>query len=267
MTMTTGYQPPRPLRRSLTRPVKRAYAQAYLQGARLRGLWVVHLLHIGKTGGNAIRNGLAIRKGRPRRFPGGVVIQEPHDVTLEMLPAGEAVAFTVREPLERFVSAFWHRYRKGKGGQEDWSAGEARAFARFTTPNMLAEALSAPDVLARQAAVEAMRAIEHICDPLAFYLISPDYLRARRSDIIDIGFVTELDRHFETLARTLKAEAVPGLPRDSRGANRTPAAFSRELSPAAVAELQKWYAVDLELYAVCCELAGRETVRTHDVQA
>jgi hypothetical protein len=263
----TGYSPHRPFRRRVNRRLKTIHARGRAVVTRLKGGRVVHILHIGKTGGNAIRNGLGIRKGRPAAFPKGLVIQHPHDTTLPMCPVGDSVAFVVRDPVHRFVSGFWHRFRKGREGLDPWSEGEARAFARFTSPDALGRALGDADPEVRGAAEDAMRTIGHVRNTLTRYLVSPEYLRARRADILDIGFMERLPEHFQTLSQALDARDVPGLPDDTHFANRTPDSFPRELSEDAIANLRSWYAEDLRIYAACRELAGLPDAADRDTAA
>ena len=88
---------------------------------RLRGREVVHLLHIGKTGGTALKTALA-----GAASPTHVLILEDHPTRLRSVPVGERVAFFVRDPLTRFVSGFLSRQRKGRPRYfHDWSAEEA----------------------------------------------------------------------------------------------------------------------------------------------
>ena len=269
LSMTeTGYSPHGPFRRRVNRRLKTIRARSQAAVTRLKGGRVLHILHIGKTGGNAIRNGLGIRsKARPAGFPNGLVIQHPHDTTLPMCPVGDSVAFVVRDPIHRFVSGFWFRFRKGREGLDPWSEGEAQAFAQFTSPDALGRALSDPDPDVRSAAEKAMVTIGHVRKTLTRYLVSPEYLRSRQADILDIGFMERLPEHFETLSKALGARDVPGLPNDKHFANRTPDSYPKELSEDATANLRYWYAEDLRIYAACREMAGMADAEDHNPSA
>lgn len=234
-------------------------ARTSMSLTRLRGGRIIHLLHIGKTGGNAIRNGLGLNKQHIMSFPGGLVIQHPHETTLPMCPAGECVTFVVRDPMSRFVSGFWSRFRKGRDGRNAWSAEEAEAFARFQTPDALGRALSDSDPEIRATAERAMTEIEHVRDKLVHYLISPDYVYSRHADILDIGFIGNLSQYFDNLTLCLNTNNVPGLPTDTYFAHRTPESFPKELSWEAAENLRSWYAEDIEIYDACCELSGRDS--------
>ena len=113
---------------------------------------VLHFLHIGKTGGTAMKEALT-----PHAKSGDWLIKlHGHNVTLENVPAGEGVIFFLRDPLTRYVSGFYSRQRQGHPRYfYPWSSDEKTAFERFATPNQLALALSDENVETRAAAQKA----------------------------------------------------------------------------------------------------------------
>src|SRR5205823_2768329 len=99
---------------------------------------LVNLLHVGKTGGTAVKHAL-----RTALHAGGYCIRLcRHGVRLRDVPPGEKVVFFVRDPASRFVSGFYSRLRQGRPRYTSpWSRAEKAAFGRFGTPNDLAAAL------------------------------------------------------------------------------------------------------------------------------
>jgi len=97
-----------------------------------------HLLHIGKTGGNALKHAL-----RPYKTSGSLdIVFHPHSVRLSDVPVGESVLFMLRDPVDRFISGFNSRRRRGRPlNNFEWTQDEAAAFTAFPTANDLAEAL------------------------------------------------------------------------------------------------------------------------------
>lgn len=167
----------------------------------------------------------------------------------------DGVVFSVREPIERFVSGFNTRLRKGwprrVGG--DWEReDERRAFARFQSANGLGEALSDPEL--GDAAREAMAAIGHVRHSLKKWLKSADYVAERAGDIRMVCLTKELDAGFEHVKRLLDLPAGLTLPRDEIGTHRTPDGFDRTLSPLAATNLTAWYADDFPIYEACLAL-------------
>lgn len=201
----------------------------------------LHFLHIGKTGGSAIKETL-----RPRaelNFLG-----HPHDVRLTDIPVGEQIFFSIRHPVDRFVSGFNSRLRRGRPRNDvAWSPGEAKAFSRFPTPTAIAEGLGSQHGEERAAAEAGMNEIMH-ARPLTYWLISPEVLASRSADITMIAHLPELERDFALLRRLRGWPDDLHLPQDPIRAHITPEGFDRSLSLAARRNLMAWYEEDLILY-------------------
>lgn len=209
----------------------------------------VHFLHIGKTGGTAIKAAL---KAHP---PDVTLHVHPHRFRLANVPRGERVFFFVRDPLSRFVSAFYSRKRKGLPRYYfEWSKGEAEAFAAFETPDALASALASPDKKLRKRARVAMRQIRHLQSSYLDWIGSERALLARLDDVLLIGLQEELGTDFQLLKRLLGLPPAASLPTDDRIAHRNPAGADKRLSAEAEANLRAWYAKDIAIYDLCKRL-------------
>ena len=197
----------------------------------------IHFLHVGKTGGTAVKHALApVAEGR------GLVLHD-HETRLADLPPGERAFLFLRDPVARFVSAFHSRRRRGRPRHDwEWSEAERAAFARFATPNALAEAIGEDE-----AARAAMRGIEHIRSPQALWTGPPEALLARRADLLMVGRCETLEADFRRLAHLLDLPEEVRLPEDDLNAHRNPSGVDRRLSEAARANLRDWYVED---YAV-----------------
>jgi hypothetical protein len=195
----------------------------------------LHLLHIGKTGGTAVRTALGKR-----------IVEHGHDFVLPDLPAGEQCIFFVRDPVTRFVSAFYSRQRQGRPLTfHPWTEGEEKAFARFDGPADLAHALAAGDGAAR----EAMSAIRHVREPLAKWLVDAEYLRGRLGDVFFVGSQEHLDADFGRLKEMLGLPHRVRLPKDDVKAHRNPRDLDYSLDNGAVESIRSWYAGDYALLA------------------
>ena len=212
---------------------------------RLTGRRPIHFLHIGKTGGTAVEETL-------RTIP-TTIIFHCHRTTLRDIPAGDKVAFIVRDPISRFVSGFYSRKRQGQPRYDvPWTREEKLAFGRFQTPNDLAIALSSKDSQTKDLAVEAMQTIGHVSTHYRDWLISADYLLSRKSDIIFIGRQETLEQDFEILKRILGITAV-SLIADPVRSHRNPHQDTR-LEPEAIENLREWYREDYRLLDVILPL-------------
>ena len=211
----------------------------------------MHVFHIGKTGGTALKHVLLEHADDARLR----LLLHGHDVTLAHVPRGEPFAFVLRNPVERFVSAFTGRFHADHPRYRySWREEEQVAFEVFKTPEQLALALSSEDLDERARAERAMRGIAHVNTPYGFWFGGLEWFRRRLSDVFFIGFQERLDEDFEQLKRKLALPASACLPTDPVVAHRS-VGPSAELGAAARANLEHWYAEDLAFVGYCRELA------------
>lgn len=212
----------------------------------------LHFLHIGKTGGTAVKQCLQDYAGATDYE----LLLHGHDATLRDVPRGEKILFVIRDPLTRFVSGFNGRLREDLPRYHyPWKDAERIAFERFTTPDDLARALSSDDREERLAAEHAMRNIGHVNTPYSYWFGDERAVRKRLPDIFFIGFQDRLDDDFELLKRKLDLPLDARLPSEEIAAHRTPLGFSQYLSNKARTNLEGWYEADLDFVALCRELA------------
>ena len=206
----------------------------------------LNILHIGKTGGNSLRTALL-----PYVDKCSLIIHG-HEITLQNIPSGQKVLFVVRDPVERFVSGFNSRLRRGLPlNLAEWTQGERIAFARFGTPNDLAAALGSENLVEQAAARAAMSEIYHPSRALSFWLHSSDYVLKRRADIVFIASTEHLNSDFECIKRLLDLPRAARLPEDEIGRHATPAGFQTCLSEEAASNLRQWYYPDYTIFAAC----------------
>lgn len=212
------------------------------------------ILHIGKTGGSFLRSVLHYNKDRwqaPMQLLG-------HGATLKnsakRFGADRQLAFVVRDPVSRFISAFYSRQRQGRPTyQSGWSAEEAAAFLWFEHAEELALALASDAPRRKSAALFAFNAIQHLRTDLRFYLGSLEEMLAERDRIVVCVDLCHLNTHLPTImARLGVAEfEMPPTPQAHAAPSPLPS-----LSAAAEAALRDHWAEEFELYEVACALAA-----------
>jgi Sulfotransferase family len=228
---------------------------------RRQGKVFVHLLHIGKTGGTAIKHAIGQSSNVTASH---VVLCHEHGTVLRDIPVGDKVMFFLRDPVSRFVSGFYSRQRQGKPRYHSpWNPAEEDAYARFQTPEALGQALSSPDDEERIAAENAMNGIQHISESCWKWLGTPDELEARASDILYVGRQETLDSDFERLKAILNLPPHAKLPTDSIDAHRNPTSVDRKLSKFADDNLRKWYSADYDLIEMCAKSFPNLRLATH----
>jgi sulfotransferase famil protein len=221
---------------------------------RRRGKPLVHCLHIGKTGGTALKHALA-----PHRHAASVTLElHDHAVTLQDVPVGERVIFVVRDPIARFISGFYSRQRQGRPRHFwRWTPSEREAFAHFSTPNDLALGLLSGDAETRGRAVTAMKSIRHVSSSYWDWFRDEAYFRSRLPDVLYIGFQERLEADFEMLKTILGLPGHLKLPIDDVHAHKNPRDLDRTLDPPAAARITEWYARDYAFLRLCMDLAPR----------
>jgi hypothetical protein len=237
-----------PKLRSLTERAR--FRGRRLVGA-LKGKPVAHFIHVGKTGGTAMK--LALRS----RPDAGVytLFVHGHAQTLRKVPVGEKVVFFLREPVSRFVSGFNYRQRGGRPHFDiPWRPYEAVAFERFANANQLARTLSSDDPEEQAAAREAMCSIHQVRDSVFRWFESEAYFRSRLGDVLFIGFQEQLDADFEALKQVAGLPADLQLPDPESSAYQKSPVAREPLDELAITNLTAWYADDLRFYALCRQL-------------
>lgn len=206
-------------------------------------------LHVGKTGGNTVQEYI-----EPLAAAHGVEFRSfGHDVRLRDALATDPemkLSLVVRDPAERFVSAFWSRLRNGRPKRNSlWSPEEAVAFQWFATPDELARALEAEDERLTSAAFFAMNAISHLRRNFAWALGSPEYLEQVRDRLFFVAVLDDLDQRLPEMAgrMNLPRSALPASPRHVhvRPEGRSSA---DELSEPGLASLRRFWAADFAIY-------------------
>jgi hypothetical protein len=210
-----------------------------------------HFMHVGKAGGTAVKEALAPHR-RTGRYD---LLLHDHPFSFGDALAGEKVFCILRDPVERFVSAFNYRRREGRPHQyAPWTEQEARAYTAFASADELGRALSAedPDVLTR--ARSAMLSIRHVRDSYWRWFDSSEYLERRLDDVLLILWLPDLDTGLTRLLDLLGLPPTITIPGEGAKANRSPAPAEDALSPEAITNLRLWYGADYGLIEYCATL-------------
>ena len=212
----------------------------------------IHFLHIGKTGGTALKYALANME-----LNVSWLHIHTHATTFSDIPQGERIFFFLRNPISRFVSAFYSRQRKGYPKYNvPWTELETVAFSAFKTPNQLAMALSSPIPAERDLAILAMNNIGHVRNFYSRWLGSAEALEKRAQDIFFVGLQEYLDEDCAALAKLLDVGSL-NLPVNDIDAHRNPSNVDRTLESMAISNLEKWYEGDFQTLEICRNIAQK----------
>lgn len=215
----------------------------------------LHFLHIGKTGGSAVKGALKYAfkaAGAEARF-----VAPGHGYRLRDVPEGEAYVFSVRDPVTRFVSAFYSRKRKGAPRTNiDWKPTEVLAFGAFEHAADLAEALFSPGARGMQA-LGAMRGIGHVSQSQVEWFPDPHAVLHGDRQPLAILRTEALEADFGVLLARLGMAGAVSLPEDAYGRNAHDYAGVPPLSSRGAANIRRWYAADMAFVAEASAFAER----------
>lgn len=221
---------------------------------RMQGKQILHFLHIGKTGGSAVKHALAPHSSSSHY----VVYLHAHNYRLAHVPKGDKVIFFLRDPISRFISGFYSRKRQGQPRYYfPWTENEKMAFEEFSTPNQLAVALYSPDPGKKMRAQSAMRNIRHVRDSYWNWFGSENYFQSRLSDIFFIGQQERLAEDFEVLRSKVGLPESAHLPSDEVLSHTNPEQIDKTLENDALANLKHWYKDDYRFIALCQEFVKK----------
>lgn len=175
-----------------------------------------HFIHIGKTGGTAVKN-------MARERASSLVVHNHYGTLPKLtkidkkLQAGGCFAFFLRDPVDRWISGFLSRARHGcpdhchsniNSAQEYWG------FHTFPTPDALASALDT------ELGQRVNNLTEHTKNDISHY-VPLNILREHSDQIFFVGDMTHLDADVATMLRLAdtqnsNSEASPHLSRQLR---------------------------------------------------
>lgn len=222
----------------------------------------LHFIHIGKTGGSAIKH--VLKRSKNAHWPGqspegiretpyGRIVLHPHAYKLKDVPEGEFAFFCLRDPIDRFFSAWYSRQTEGRPRYYiPWSDEERRAYEVYPTPQLLVGDLASGDEERHQRAVWAL---DHIIHMKAMWrkLAWPKNLERVLPKIVYIAKQETLDQDFENLKTLLQLPEGLHLPRGKAAHKRTDP-VDTSLDDAGRKALQRHYAPDYELIRRCDEV-------------
>lgn len=215
-------------------------------------------LHIGKTGGSAIRDAIYKLQGEKAKSP--IEIYGHRNTLAEILAdrPDRRVFFVIRDPVSRFVSGFNSRFRKGKWGTNDWSPREAKIFTTFSTPNEMAESLTSEDEALRAIATKGMGGSVHFKFGLRHCLGSVEFLEQSAERLAFIGHLPTLTQDFEVLKRLIGVPADIELPPENQPMfHKTPSSQERKLSNLGEQNIRDHYKDEYPIYEWCLSQRAR----------
>ena len=206
----------------------------------------IHFFHLGRCAGTTIKEFI------DKFNEGGhavSIIPHEHKVVLAKIPERGRYFFSIREPVDRFFSAFnWRQARRtlGPAKGDSHTEQERKAFARFANANELAESLYAEGERGIEA-FTAMQEIKHVNRPQYTWFPSVEEVLSARPPLCIIR-LDKMQRDLDYLAAKLQVENRFELTSEKRKRHRNVYSVPPPLSDKAVDNLRRWYAADIQFY-------------------
>jgi hypothetical protein len=224
---------------------------------RLRRAPLIHYLHVPKNGGMALRS--VFDKYDDHPTAPAIFIRQHHLIRLRHLPRGAGYFFAVRDPVERFFSAFYSSEapkpprRNRLGAAKPLARVDKVTIAGFENACDLAEALSAggEDQLRAEAALHAKA---HFRRTHRWFFDEPERLFETRPPLAVLR-VEMLNADFERFAKGLGFTNPPEFPKDDAEAHRAAVKPRKPLSDLARRNLEEWYREDIAFVALARQWA------------
>jgi len=223
--------------------MKKQIIKTYITSQKLLGKRLLHFIHIGKTAGSAIRGAVAEKAGLSGNLCSAkdyILLMHGHDFKLEDVQEGEFAFFSVRDPLQRFVSGFYSRKRMGRPKNNNpWTKEEAQAFQYFQTPNEVGLSLGG-DAKERERACFALENIGHVNSSYWDWFGDAAFLKANKHKILFVLRQENLNADFHMFCRQY-APDLGDLPNDEVKSHKNPDMLDKTLEEQAKTYLKEWY--------------------------
>jgi len=205
----------------------------------------LNFLHIGKTGGSTIKESLIEFEGTKTKF--GEIIFTGHHGTLQ--PINNNIFF-LRNPVDRYVSAYLSGYRQGLPRYNvPWTPAEKYYFGKFPTPNDLAEAL-----FVDKEAHQAIMNLRHVNRPFISYIGNHENIQKCKDNILYIGIMETLEDDFENICKLIGVDA--SITTDEIKSHKTPNKYNdmKYLSSKSIDNIRRLYDVDYKIFKTLLDM-------------
>jgi len=212
----------------------------------------LHFIHPGRTGGTNIRNYLTRLNNYQKKYYFNCY---GHLFKFHHLGKNNKYLFTIRDPIDRFVSGF--NVRKNLAQFENTtdpkkitkykiSVKEHESFKNFSSANHLAENIYSNDLAKQSKAIIAMNNIKHIKDTYISFLNKEDITKNKPFFVIE---TEKLEEDFFKLCDKLKLEKIDlSLNNISKNFRKSKVSDDKKLSDLAISNLRRWYKKDFDFY-------------------
>ena len=203
--------------------------------------------HIGKTSGTKINS--IFKKKIINNIN---IIKTQHNLKKRHINLNQNYFFSIRNPVNRFLSGFYSRKRKGKPRlYKDWSTEERQAFKKFKSANQLAESLFLKSKKG-QDAIRAIQSIGHCNSDQIDWFSGSDFFGNNPPLCIIRQEFFERDMILFCKKLNIKGEILKNIKKEIKiKEHKNNYNKIKPLSKKAIFNLKKWYVKDVYFYKYC----------------
>lgn len=214
----------------------------------------VHFFHMGRCAGTTIKDFIERVNQRSNQV---TIVAHEHKVVLDNIPEQARYFFAIREPVDRFFSAFnWRQARRTYlKGSDSYSQQERKAFSRFASANELAESLFTDGERGIEA-FTAMQEIKHVNRPQHSWFPNVEEVLSVRPPLCIIR-LEKMQQDLNFLTAKLGIENGQALTAECGKRHKNIYVAPPPLSDKAIENLRRWYAADIQFYELAKAWAER----------
>jgi len=202
---------------------------------------LIYYIHIGKTGGTLLKSIFLNKKNN--------IYSLSEDTKLYELDTNQKYIVSIRDPISRFISAFYSRRNKSEIYSKQFFSIEAIGFYLYKNANNLAEDLYSKNILKTILSHISMRCIPTLNENIFYWFDIQDLKKNPPSFIFENSSFIEDWKIFSEKFGFHKQEIFNNVDKENRTIGK-----EEYLSEKAKENLKRYYKKDIKIYNYCLKL-------------
>ena len=216
---------------------------------------IIYFLHIGKTGGTLLKSIFANQENNQNNFR---IIGLKEIMKLYHLNPKQKYIFSIRNPIDRYMSGFMSRKNKSDLYSKEYYSIESFGFFLYQNLNTLAEELYSKNLIKFLKARIAIRCIPIINENIFSWFSVIDLKKRPPLFIFETSNIEQDWKNFCSIFNFNKNDII----KYSHMRNKT-IGKKTKLSNLALNNIKKYYKKDFEIYEYCLEFKSLQIKNTN----
>jgi hypothetical protein len=207
---------------------------------------IVYFLHIGKAGGTILKSIFKSQKNQQNDL---TFIGLPERVKLYQLDSKQKYIFSIRNPIERYLSAFTARKKKSNIWSKEYYSIEGIGFYLYNDANILAEDLYSRNLIKIFKSRICMRCIPIINENIFTWFTVKDLKKNPPLFFFENSTINEDWKNFSIKFNFNENDMIKHMHMRNKTLDK-----KDKLSELAKINLKRYYKKDFEIYKYCLKL-------------